>query len=139
MHCNDCTFEANYRVIFFSCLLHCSCRAVRAFQNLLYVEPGFSRAADVHVRLALVFKTNSEYDLCVKVSLLLLLMYVCIYMDASTCSCLCIRFVLMYSCVCVCCVCVAFYVKASVCFFRFECTYIDSIDILFIYFLIDQQ
>ncbi len=100
---------------------------MRAFQNLLYVEPGFSRAADVHVRLALVFKTNNEYDLCVKVSLLLLLMCVCMYMDASTCS---LVRLCVFSVFC-----------ENQCLFLSPCmdTYMYSIDISFIYFLISLQ
>lgn len=43
------------------------CRAIKAFQEVLYVDPGFSRAKEVHLRLGLMFKVNTDYDLSLKV------------------------------------------------------------------------
>ncbi|XP_059483249.1 lysine-specific demethylase 6A isoform X2 [Neocloeon triangulifer] len=34
--------------------------AVKAFQQVLYVDPSFSRANEVHLRLGLIFKINSD-------------------------------------------------------------------------------
>jgi len=42
-------------------------RATRAFQNLLYLYPDFSRCNEVHVRLGLMFKAASEYESSLKV------------------------------------------------------------------------
>ncbi|CAG9855158.1 unnamed protein product [Phyllotreta striolata] len=36
--------------------------AVKAFQQLLYVSPGFQRANEVNVRLGLMFKVTQEYE-----------------------------------------------------------------------------
>nr|CAD7428041.1 unnamed protein product [Timema monikensis] len=44
-----------------------SCRkAVKAFQQVLYVEPGFSRANEVHLRLGLMFKVNNDWESALK-------------------------------------------------------------------------
>jgi len=42
-------------------------RATRAFQNLLYLYPDFSRCNEVHVRLGLMFKAASEHESSLKV------------------------------------------------------------------------
>ncbi|CAL1541948.1 unnamed protein product [Lymnaea stagnalis] len=36
--------------------------AIQVFQQLLYAEPGFRRASEVHLRLALMFKVLKQYD-----------------------------------------------------------------------------
>ncbi|CAG5116790.1 unnamed protein product, partial [Candidula unifasciata] len=36
--------------------------AIQVFQKLLYAEPGFRRASEVHLRLALMFKVLKQYD-----------------------------------------------------------------------------
>lgn len=41
-------------------------RAVKAFQQLLYVAPGFQRANEVHLRLGLMFKVTQEYESALK-------------------------------------------------------------------------
>jgi hypothetical protein len=41
-------------------------RAVKAFQQVLYVDPGFSRANEVHLRLGLMFKVNNDWDAALK-------------------------------------------------------------------------
>ena len=38
--------------------------AQRAFQEVLYTDPGFSRAKEVHVRLALMAKMCNDYQVC---------------------------------------------------------------------------
>lgn len=53
--------------------------AVKAFQQLLYVTPGFQRANEVHLRLGLMFKVTQEYYLAHKHLQLALV-------DASSCS-----------------------------------------------------
>jgi len=42
-------------------------RATRAFQNLLYLYPDFSRCNEVHVRLGLMFKAAAEHESSLKV------------------------------------------------------------------------
>jgi histone demethylase len=39
---------------------------VKSFQQVLYVEPGFSRANEVHLRLGLIFKVNSDHEASLK-------------------------------------------------------------------------
>ena len=41
------------------CCLVCS-RAIKAFQQVLYVDPSFPRANEVHLRLGLMFKVNND-------------------------------------------------------------------------------
>jgi histone demethylase len=41
-------------------------RAVKAFQQVLYVDPGFSRANEVHLRLGLMFKVNNDWESALK-------------------------------------------------------------------------
>lgn len=43
------------------------CRAIKAFQEVLYIDPSFSRAKEIHLRLGLMFKVNTDYDLSLKV------------------------------------------------------------------------
>lgn len=46
----------------------CPCRAIKAFQEVLYIDPGFSRAKEIHLRLGLMFKVNTDYESSLKVS-----------------------------------------------------------------------
>lgn len=43
-----------------------SCRAIRAFQQVLYIDSGFSRANEVHLRLGHMFKVNGDYESSLK-------------------------------------------------------------------------
>ncbi|KAK3783505.1 hypothetical protein RRG08_008842 [Elysia crispata] len=45
------------------CVFH---RAIQVFQQLLYADPGFKRASEVHLRLALMFKVLKQYDTSLK-------------------------------------------------------------------------
>ncbi|CAB0012703.1 unnamed protein product [Nesidiocoris tenuis] len=40
--------------------------AVKALQQVLYVEPGFLRANEVHLRLGLMFKVNNDWESALK-------------------------------------------------------------------------
>uniref|UniRef100_A0A4W4GZX9 [histone H3]-trimethyl-L-lysine(27) demethylase n=1 Tax=Electrophorus electricus TaxID=8005 RepID=A0A4W4GZX9_ELEEL len=40
--------------------------AIKAFQEVLYIDPGFSRAKEVHLRLGLMFKVNTDYESSLK-------------------------------------------------------------------------
>lgn len=40
--------------------------AIKAFQEVLYIDPGFSRANEVHLRLGLMFKVQSDYESSLK-------------------------------------------------------------------------
>ncbi|KAM6149273.1 LOW QUALITY PROTEIN: lysine-specific demethylase 6A-like [Rhynchocyon petersi] len=40
--------------------------AIKAFQEVLYVEPGFCRAKEIHLRLGLMFKVNTDYESSLK-------------------------------------------------------------------------
>ncbi|XP_011700294.1 PREDICTED: histone demethylase UTY-like isoform X2 [Wasmannia auropunctata] len=40
--------------------------AVKAFQQVLWVEPGFPRACEVHLRLGLMLKVHAEFDAALK-------------------------------------------------------------------------
>ena len=42
------------------------CRAIKAFQQLLYVNPDFARSNEAHLRLGLMFKVNREYEIALK-------------------------------------------------------------------------
>ncbi|XP_075914449.1 histone demethylase UTY-like [Petromyzon marinus] len=53
--------------------------ATKAFQEVLYIEPGFRRANEVHLRLALMFKLNTDYETSLKHFQLALI-------DSSPCS-----------------------------------------------------
>lgn len=45
----------------------CALRAIKAFQEVLYIDPGFSRAKEIHLRLGLMFKVNTDYESSLKV------------------------------------------------------------------------
>uniref|UniRef100_A0A8C7JMB8 [histone H3]-trimethyl-L-lysine(27) demethylase n=1 Tax=Oncorhynchus kisutch TaxID=8019 RepID=A0A8C7JMB8_ONCKI len=40
--------------------------AIKAFQEVLYVDPSFSRATEIHMRLGLMFKGNTDYESSLK-------------------------------------------------------------------------
>uniref|UniRef100_A0A8C2ZWW2 [histone H3]-trimethyl-L-lysine(27) demethylase n=1 Tax=Cyclopterus lumpus TaxID=8103 RepID=A0A8C2ZWW2_CYCLU len=40
--------------------------AIKAFQEVLYIDPGFSRAKEIHLRLGLMFKGNTDYESSLK-------------------------------------------------------------------------
>ncbi|XP_046481518.1 histone demethylase UTY isoform X1 [Neodiprion pinetum] len=40
--------------------------AIKAFQQVLWVEPGFSRACEVHLRLGLMLKINADFEAALK-------------------------------------------------------------------------
>ena len=41
-------------------------RAIKAFQQLLYVSPDFARSNEVHLRLGLMFKVNNDFEASLK-------------------------------------------------------------------------
>uniref|UniRef100_A0A452V8U5 [histone H3]-trimethyl-L-lysine(27) demethylase n=1 Tax=Ursus maritimus TaxID=29073 RepID=A0A452V8U5_URSMA len=41
--------------------------AIKAFQEVLYVDPSFCRAKEIHLRLGLMFKVNTDYESSLKV------------------------------------------------------------------------
>uniref|UniRef100_A0A8C2ZWF3 [histone H3]-trimethyl-L-lysine(27) demethylase n=1 Tax=Cyclopterus lumpus TaxID=8103 RepID=A0A8C2ZWF3_CYCLU len=41
-------------------------KAIKAFQEVLYIDPGFSRAKEIHLRLGLMFKGNTDYESSLK-------------------------------------------------------------------------
>ncbi|MEQ2304267.1 Lysine-specific demethylase 6A [Ameca splendens] len=41
-------------------------RAIKAFQEVLYINPTFSRAKEIHLRLGLMFKVNTDYETSLK-------------------------------------------------------------------------
>ena len=43
-----------------------SCRAIKAFQQLLYIDPVYCRANEVHLRLGLIFKVTGELESSLK-------------------------------------------------------------------------
>ncbi|CAL8288965.1 unnamed protein product [Lota lota] len=40
--------------------------AIKAFQEVLYIDPGFARAKEIHLRLGLMFKVNTDYESSLK-------------------------------------------------------------------------
>ena len=44
-------------------------RSIKAFQEVLYIDPSFSRAKEIHLRLGLMFKVNTDYESSLKVNL----------------------------------------------------------------------
>lgn len=42
--------------------------SIKAFQEVLYIDPGFSRAKEIHLRLGLMFKVNADYESSLKVN-----------------------------------------------------------------------
>ncbi|XP_026121652.1 lysine-specific demethylase 6A-like isoform X3 [Carassius auratus] len=53
--------------------------AIKAFQEVLYIDPCFSRAKEIHLRLGLMFKVNTDYESSLKHFQLALI-------DSSHCS-----------------------------------------------------
>uniref|UniRef100_A0A8C4SBN8 [histone H3]-trimethyl-L-lysine(27) demethylase n=1 Tax=Erpetoichthys calabaricus TaxID=27687 RepID=A0A8C4SBN8_ERPCA len=46
--------------------------AIKAFQEVLYIDSSFSRAKEIHLRLGLMFKVNTDYESSLKLFLLYL-------------------------------------------------------------------
>ncbi|KAH9370233.1 hypothetical protein HPB48_007430 [Haemaphysalis longicornis] len=46
---------------------HQHARAIKAFRQVLYIDPGFSRANEIHLRLGLMFKVIADYESSLKV------------------------------------------------------------------------
>uniref|UniRef100_A0A4W5N3Q9 [histone H3]-trimethyl-L-lysine(27) demethylase n=1 Tax=Hucho hucho TaxID=62062 RepID=A0A4W5N3Q9_9TELE len=42
--------------------------AIKAFQEVLYIDPSFSRATEIHMRLGLMFKGNTDYESSLKLA-----------------------------------------------------------------------
>lgn len=42
------------------------CRAVHVFRQVLYADPGYVRANEIHLRLGLMFKVNNDWDASLK-------------------------------------------------------------------------
>lgn len=42
-------------------------RATKALQQVLYIDPGFSRKNEVHIRLAIMFKNKNDFNAALKV------------------------------------------------------------------------
>ncbi|XP_030613493.1 lysine-specific demethylase 6A isoform X3 [Archocentrus centrarchus] len=40
--------------------------AIKAFQEVLYIDPSFSRAKEIHLRLGFMFKVNTDYESSLK-------------------------------------------------------------------------
>ncbi|XP_022057199.1 lysine-specific demethylase 6A isoform X2 [Acanthochromis polyacanthus] len=40
--------------------------AIKAFQEVLYIDPSFSRVKEIHLRLGLMFKVNTDYESSLK-------------------------------------------------------------------------
>uniref|UniRef100_A0A8C2BSB8 [histone H3]-trimethyl-L-lysine(27) demethylase n=1 Tax=Cyprinus carpio TaxID=7962 RepID=A0A8C2BSB8_CYPCA len=40
--------------------------AIKAFQEVLYIDPSFSKAKEIHLRLGLMFKVNTDYESSLK-------------------------------------------------------------------------
>ncbi|XP_050519095.1 lysine-specific demethylase 6A isoform X1 [Diabrotica virgifera virgifera] len=59
-HWQDTTFLYGIGLVYFH--FNAFQWAVKAFQQLLYVSPGFQRANEVNVRLGLMFKITQEYE-----------------------------------------------------------------------------
>ena len=62
-------FSVLLKVILKSYSLLClySSRAIKAFREVLYVDPSFCRAKEIHLRLGLMFKVNTDYVSSLKV------------------------------------------------------------------------
>uniref|UniRef100_A0A8C8FMP1 [histone H3]-trimethyl-L-lysine(27) demethylase n=1 Tax=Oncorhynchus tshawytscha TaxID=74940 RepID=A0A8C8FMP1_ONCTS len=52
--------------------------AIKAFQEVLYIDPSFSRAKEIHLRLGLMFKVNTDYESSLKVLLANNLYFFCL-------------------------------------------------------------
>uniref|UniRef100_A0A3B3HYJ0 [histone H3]-trimethyl-L-lysine(27) demethylase n=1 Tax=Oryzias latipes TaxID=8090 RepID=A0A3B3HYJ0_ORYLA len=44
--------------------------AIKAFQEVLYIDPSFSRAKEIHLRLGLMFKVITDYESSLKVCMM---------------------------------------------------------------------
>ena len=59
-------FKLLSRIIMLLFVVH---RATKAFQQVLYIEPGFSRASEVHIHLGLIFMVNGDCEASLKVTI----------------------------------------------------------------------
>ncbi len=50
----------------FFCVSLFTNRAIKAFQQLLYIDPVYCRANEVHLRLGLIFKVTGELESSLK-------------------------------------------------------------------------
>ncbi|XP_037787961.1 uncharacterized protein LOC119583508 isoform X2 [Penaeus monodon] len=62
----DATFLYGQGLVYFHFNAFQCTRAIKAFQQVLYIDPGFSRANEVHLRLGLMFKVQSDYESSLK-------------------------------------------------------------------------
>ncbi|XP_062862618.1 lysine-specific demethylase 6A isoform X2 [Trichomycterus rosablanca] len=53
--------------------------SIKAFQEVLYIDPTFSKAKEIHLRLGLIFKVNTDYESSLKHFQLALI-------DSSSCN-----------------------------------------------------
>jgi histone demethylase len=53
-------------LVFFCVCRHFTNRAIKAFQQLLYIDPVYCRANEVHLRLGLIFKVTGELESSLK-------------------------------------------------------------------------
>lgn len=64
--CEGCAWKSTPKSKRTKPTLFSCCRSVKAFQELLYVNPDFQRANEVHVRLGFMFKVIGDYDKSLK-------------------------------------------------------------------------
>lgn len=43
-------------------------RATKVFQQVLYLDPGFSCSNEVHLRLGIIYKAQNNYEASIKVN-----------------------------------------------------------------------
>jgi len=60
----DTSFVYGLGMVYFH--YNCYPWAIKAFQQLLYLEPGFNRANEVHLRLGLMHKVKQQYETSLK-------------------------------------------------------------------------
>ncbi|XP_045067558.1 histone demethylase UTY-like isoform X3 [Coregonus clupeaformis] len=61
--------------------------AIKAFQDVLYIDPSFSRATEIHMRLGLMFKGNTDYESSLKhFQLALIDSNPCTLIDSNPCT-----------------------------------------------------
>ncbi|XP_064638902.1 histone demethylase UTY-like isoform X2 [Lineus longissimus] len=60
----DSTFLYGLGIVYFH--FSATSWAIKTFQQVLYQDPGFSCANEVHIRLGVIFKQNSDYDSSLK-------------------------------------------------------------------------
>uniref|UniRef100_A0A8C9U0C1 [histone H3]-trimethyl-L-lysine(27) demethylase n=1 Tax=Scleropages formosus TaxID=113540 RepID=A0A8C9U0C1_SCLFO len=73
-HCQNAAFLYGLGMVYFhynafQCphsIISLFSRAIKAFQEVLYIDPSFSRAKEIHLRLGLMFKVNTDYESSLK-------------------------------------------------------------------------